>query len=148
MRTVLIIDDNPAVAQALSLLFGLHDIRTLTAITPQKGLTMLAQDEAIRSVLLQPGVLDQAHAGLVHVVTATISVEFAGELAGAHEKAGIGYVSAPVLGRPNVAKEGQLNILTGGKAAAVAKANAANTDRLMVPPSCNENSPISCPECP
>jgi DNA-binding NtrC family response regulator len=44
MRTVLVIDDNPAVAQALSLLFGLHDIRTLTAITPQKGLTTLAQE--------------------------------------------------------------------------------------------------------
>src|ERR1700723_3695390 len=44
MRTVLVIDDNPAVAQALSLLFGLHDIRTLTAITPQKGLSMLAHE--------------------------------------------------------------------------------------------------------
>jgi DNA-binding NtrC family response regulator len=44
MRTVLVIDDNPAVAQALSLLFGLHDIRTLTALTPQKGLAMLPQE--------------------------------------------------------------------------------------------------------
>jgi DNA-binding NtrC family response regulator len=44
MRTVLVIDDNPAVAQALSLLFGLHDIRTLTAITPQKGLGVLAHE--------------------------------------------------------------------------------------------------------
>ena len=44
MRTVLVIDDNPAVAQALSLLFGLHDIRTLTAFTPQKGLAALTQD--------------------------------------------------------------------------------------------------------
>jgi DNA-binding NtrC family response regulator len=44
MRTVLVIDDNPAVAQALSLLFGLHDIRTLTAFTPQKGLAALAQE--------------------------------------------------------------------------------------------------------
>ncbi len=44
MRTVLIIDDNPAVAGALSLLFGLHDIRTLTAFTPQKGLAMLAHE--------------------------------------------------------------------------------------------------------
>ena len=44
MRTVLVIDDNPAVAQALSLLFGLHDIRTLTAFTPQKGLATLAQE--------------------------------------------------------------------------------------------------------
>jgi DNA-binding NtrC family response regulator len=44
MRTVLVIDDNPAVAQALSLLFGLHDIRTLTALTPQKGLALLAHE--------------------------------------------------------------------------------------------------------
>jgi DNA-binding NtrC family response regulator len=44
MRTVLVIDDNPAVAQALSLLFGLHDIRTLTAVTPQKGLATLARE--------------------------------------------------------------------------------------------------------
>ncbi|HEY2676055.1 MAG TPA: sigma-54 dependent transcriptional regulator [Steroidobacteraceae bacterium] len=44
MRTVLIIDDNPAVAQALSLLFGLHDIRTLTAVAPQKGLALAAQE--------------------------------------------------------------------------------------------------------
>src|ERR1700719_3245106 len=44
MRTVLIIDDNPAVAQALSLLFSLHDIRTLTAFTPQKGLGVLAHE--------------------------------------------------------------------------------------------------------
>src|SRR6204780_4403131 len=44
MRSVLVIDDNPAVAQALSLLFGLHDIRTLTAFTPQKGLAALAHE--------------------------------------------------------------------------------------------------------
>jgi DNA-binding NtrC family response regulator len=44
MRTVLVIDDNPAVAQALSLLFGLHDIRTLTAFTPQKGLALLGHE--------------------------------------------------------------------------------------------------------
>jgi DNA-binding NtrC family response regulator len=46
MRTVLVIDDNPAVSQALSLLFGLHDIRTVTAATPQKGLALLAREPA------------------------------------------------------------------------------------------------------
>jgi DNA-binding NtrC family response regulator len=46
MRTVLIIDDNPAVAQALSLLFGLHDIRTLAAATPEQGLALLARERA------------------------------------------------------------------------------------------------------
>ncbi len=44
MRTVLVIDDNPAVATALNLLFGLHDIRTLTAATPQKGVATLARE--------------------------------------------------------------------------------------------------------
>jgi DNA-binding NtrC family response regulator len=44
MRTVLVIDDNPAVSQALSLLFSLHDIRTVTAITPQKGLALLVKE--------------------------------------------------------------------------------------------------------
>jgi DNA-binding NtrC family response regulator len=44
MRTVLVIDDNPAVSQALSLLFGLHDIRTVTAISPQKGLALVTKE--------------------------------------------------------------------------------------------------------
>jgi DNA-binding NtrC family response regulator len=42
MRTVLVIDDNPAVGTALSMLFGLHDIATLTAASPQAGLASLA----------------------------------------------------------------------------------------------------------
>ena len=83
--------------------------------------TMLSDDPAIRSVLLDTGVLTQARAGLVHVVTSTISVDFAGELAEAHEKAKLGYVSAPVLGRPDVARDGQLNILAAGMPEAVAK---------------------------
>jgi DNA-binding NtrC family response regulator len=44
MRTVLVIDDNPAVYQALGLLFGLHEIRTVTAATPQKGLALVARE--------------------------------------------------------------------------------------------------------
>src|SRR5580658_2806474 len=42
MRTVLVIDDNPAVGTALGMLFGLHDITTLTAVSPQAGLASLA----------------------------------------------------------------------------------------------------------
>lgn len=83
--------------------------------------TMLSDDPAIRAVLLDAGVLKGARAGLVHVVTSTISVAFAGELAAAHEAAGLGYVSAPVLGRPDVAAKGELNILAGGKPDAVEK---------------------------
>lgn len=81
--------------------------------------TMLSDDDAIREVLLEPGVIDGARAGTVHVVTSTISVAFVRELVAAHRKAGVGYVAAPVLGRPDVAKTGQLNILVGGEAAAI-----------------------------
>ena len=83
--------------------------------------TMLSDDQVIREVLLKPGVLGKAGTGLVHVVTSTISVAFAGELAAAHAAAGLGYVSAPVLGRPDVAAKGELNILAAGKREAVEK---------------------------
>ncbi len=41
MPTILVIDDNPAVATALDTLFSLHDITTLIADSPQSGLAML-----------------------------------------------------------------------------------------------------------
>ncbi|MBP1181465.1 NAD(P)-dependent oxidoreductase [Methylobacterium sp. PvR107] len=83
------------------------------------ALTMLSDDAAIRTVLLDPGVLRQARPGLVHVVSSTISVAFAQELVREHAEAGLGYVSAPVLGRPDVAAKGELNVLAGGAPAAV-----------------------------
>src|SRR5580658_5739002 len=42
MRTVLVIDDNPGVGTALGMLFALHDITTLTAVSPEAGLAALA----------------------------------------------------------------------------------------------------------
>ena len=42
MPTVLVIDDNPAVCAALDLLFGLHEVRTLRASSPEAGLAALA----------------------------------------------------------------------------------------------------------
>ena len=85
-------------------------------------LTMLSDDAAIREVLLGPGVLAHARAGAVHVVTATISVAFADELRARHAEAGLGYVSAPVFGRPDVAAAAQLTIVAAGDKAAVARA--------------------------
>ena len=82
-------------------------------------LTMLSDDDAIRKVLLDSGVLAGAKAPLVHVVASTISVAFSEELVRAHAEAGIGYVAAPVLGRPDVAAQGALNVLAGGAPAAV-----------------------------
>ena len=44
MRTVLIIDDNPAVGEALTLLLSLHDIRPLIALNQQEGLALLESE--------------------------------------------------------------------------------------------------------
>ncbi|WP_276330764.1 NAD(P)-dependent oxidoreductase [Paraburkholderia bryophila] len=91
------------------------------ALQADIALTMLADDQAIRSVLLDANPLYQARPGLVHVVASTISVAFARELMEIHRAAGIAYVAAPVLGRPDVAAKGDLNVLAAGAPAALKK---------------------------
>src|SRR5713226_2793035 len=44
MPTVLVIDDNPAVATALEVLFSLRDVRTLAADSPAAGLAILERE--------------------------------------------------------------------------------------------------------
>jgi DNA-binding NtrC family response regulator len=44
MSTVLVIDDNPAVATALEVLFSLRELRTLRADSPSAGLAILARE--------------------------------------------------------------------------------------------------------
>lgn len=82
-------------------------------------LTMLSDDAAIRSVLVEPRVLEQGRAGTVHIVASTISVAFSRELVARHRDAGVAYVAAPVLGRPDVAALGELNVLAAGAPAAL-----------------------------
>ena len=84
-------------------------------------LSMLASDDAVRSVIIDGGLIAEAHRGLVHVNLATISVALARELAGLHHARGIGYVAAPVFGRPDVAAAGKLHVLAAGDPAAIAR---------------------------
>ncbi|MGC8517328.1 MAG: NAD(P)-dependent oxidoreductase [Steroidobacteraceae bacterium] len=70
--------------------------------------SILSDDSAVRAVLL-PGA-----PGSVHVNMATISPQLSDELAGRFGAVGCGYIAAPVLGRPDVAAAGQLNILAAG----------------------------------
>lgn len=76
--------------------------------------SMLADDGAIRAVLLDAGALDAMTAGAVHVNHATISVVFAKELAAMHRERGVGYVASPVFGRPDAAAAGKLHVLAAG----------------------------------
>ena len=81
--------------------------------------SMLADDAAVRDVILAPGVLDAAPAGTLHVNLATISVALAESLAAEHRRQGVGYVAAPVFGRPDAAAAGKLHIVAAGDAGAL-----------------------------
>ncbi|HWD26951.1 MAG TPA: NAD(P)-dependent oxidoreductase [Rhizomicrobium sp.] len=83
--------------------------------------SMLASDEAMRAVGLDGPLLDRAARGLVHCNMATVSIALAQELSEAHARRGLGYVSAPVFGRPNVAEAGQLLIVAAGADDALAR---------------------------
>ncbi|USI74644.1 NAD(P)-dependent oxidoreductase [Sphingomonas morindae] len=121
----------PPAPDAMSGLVLLDD--PAAAFQAEAVLTVLSDDASIREVVLEPGLVRRARPGLVHVVVSTISVAFAQALAELHAQAGLGYVSAPVLGRPDVAARGALNMLVGGAAAAVARVEpvlAATSQRL------------------
>jgi 3-hydroxyisobutyrate dehydrogenase-like beta-hydroxyacid dehydrogenase len=83
--------------------------------------SMLANDAAVREVGLDGALLAQAKPGLIHVNLATISIGFARRLAKAHAEKGLGYVAAPVFGRPEAAAAGQLVVVVGGAKSDIAK---------------------------
>jgi 3-hydroxyisobutyrate dehydrogenase-like beta-hydroxyacid dehydrogenase len=85
-------------------------------------LTSLANDDAVRDVVLGSGaVLEALAPDAVHAGTSTISTGLARELAERHAERGRAYVSAPVLGRPDAAASGQLYVVAGGDARALAR---------------------------
>ncbi len=89
--------------------------------------SMLSNDQVMRDVGLAGPLLAKAAKGLVHVNLATISVAFAKELQAAHKAAGLGYLSAPVFGRPEMAAAGQLVTVVAGDPASLEKMQPAFT---------------------
>lgn len=77
-------------------------------------LTMLADDDALEAVVFGQDGLLGAGAGLLHVSCSTVSVAVTVRLAEAHEEAGQRFVSAQVLGRPDVAAAGKLSVIAAG----------------------------------
>jgi 3-hydroxyisobutyrate dehydrogenase-like beta-hydroxyacid dehydrogenase len=76
--------------------------------------TMLSDDGAVRSIILDNALLQAAATNMVHIVMSTLSVSFALELEQLHADARIGYVAAPVMGRPEAAASGKLHVLAAG----------------------------------
>ena len=83
--------------------------------------SMLANDAAVHELGLDGALLSRAKPGLVHVNLATISLDLARRLAKTHAEKSVGYVAAPVFGRPDVAAAGQLVVVAAGSESDLAR---------------------------
>ena len=82
--------------------------------------TMLANDEAVENVTLTAGgILDRLAPGAIHISSSTISVGLSERLARAHADAAQRFIAAPVFGRPEVARAGNLFVVVAGVPEAV-----------------------------
>jgi 3-hydroxyisobutyrate dehydrogenase-like beta-hydroxyacid dehydrogenase len=80
-------------------------------------ISILSDDETVHDIIVERALAD-AFVGAkppVHINMAIISVNCARELTTLHAQKGIGYIAAPVLGRPEVAAAGKLEILAAGE---------------------------------
>ena len=88
------------------------------ALAAPLSFSMLADDTAADEVLSAEN-LGRTDTQRIHVNMASISAVMADVLASRFADAGVRYVSAPVLGRPEVAAQGKLNVLLAGPAEAL-----------------------------
>ncbi|MHB1567158.1 MAG: NAD(P)-dependent oxidoreductase [Acidiferrobacter sp.] len=99
---------------------GLHIATTWSQIACGDVIvSMLADDEAVRAVFLENGLLAHLRPDTVHVNMATVSVQLAQDMAAHHAARGISYIACPVLGRPDAAAEGRLHLLLSGETAVI-----------------------------
>jgi 3-hydroxyisobutyrate dehydrogenase-like beta-hydroxyacid dehydrogenase len=111
---------SPAKAEALIALGAKAAASVAEACRGDAVMTMLANDEAVESVVLgRDGILASLPAGALHVSSSTISVALSQRLSEEHARAGQRFVGAPVFGRPDVAAAGQLYVIAAGEPAAL-----------------------------
>src|SRR5881392_4309525 len=83
--------------------------------------TMVSDDRAVEEVSLGPdGLLARLGDG-VHLSMSTIAPSTARRLANRHRERGAHYVASPVFGKPEVAAQAKLWVVTAGNAAARAR---------------------------
>ncbi|CAN7726138.1 NAD(P)-dependent oxidoreductase [Neorhizobium sp. LjRoot104] len=94
----------------------LNDVRD--AFASDIVLSVLFDDAAVREVFTQE-VLSSASGHAVHACMSTVSPDLADQLHQAHQAAGIGYLSAPLFGRPEAVRQKAANICVAGDASLV-----------------------------
>jgi 3-hydroxyisobutyrate dehydrogenase-like beta-hydroxyacid dehydrogenase len=79
--------------------------------------TMLANDDAVEAIVFGDEGILSAGPGVLHISCSTVSVGLTERLTQAHARAGQRFVSAQVLGRPDVAASGALSVIAAGSSA-------------------------------
>jgi len=78
-------------------------------------ISMLPDDEALEALAFSPGgLLESMAEGVVHMPSGTHGVGIMRRLTSAHAQAGQVLVAGHVLGRPDLAAQGQLTVIPGG----------------------------------
>jgi 3-hydroxyisobutyrate dehydrogenase-like beta-hydroxyacid dehydrogenase len=117
---VTVFNRSPEKSRALVELGAHHASSIAGACNGEAVITMLADDAAAAHVALSDdGIVGKLRRGAIHISMSTISVALSKELASAHARAGQRFVAAPVFGRPEMAAEAKLFIVTAGDPAAV-----------------------------
>jgi len=77
-------------------------------------MTMLADDTALEQVVFgQEGILKAGH-DILHISCSTVGVAFVERMTRSHAEAGQRFISAQVLGRPDVSAAGKLSVIAAG----------------------------------
>lgn len=105
---------------------GAHAAASVAEVAARSDVvvTMLVEDAAVNQVALSPrGLCESMPKGTIHLIMGTHGVAVIRALEARHRETGQTLVAAPVLGRPDLAATGQLGIVVGGPAEAVARCN-------------------------
>jgi 3-hydroxyisobutyrate dehydrogenase-like beta-hydroxyacid dehydrogenase len=115
----------PFVERGATIAGGIDELADCEAV-----LTSLPDDDTLADVTLGRGGLIQVLApGAIHVSMSTVSPGLSRNLAQQHKLASQGYVAAPVLGNPDLARARKLFVLAAGQPSAIARISAV-LDRL------------------
>jgi 3-hydroxyisobutyrate dehydrogenase-like beta-hydroxyacid dehydrogenase len=104
---------------------GISDVSTCDVVV-----TSLPDDHVLQAVALASGgLVDSMRKDAIHISMSTISPEMSRSLAQAHAARCQGYVAAPVLGNPDLARSRKLFVLAAGQAKTIEQARPV-LDRL------------------
>ena len=78
--------------------------------------TVLANDEALAKVIFdeKEGALYRQSPSVIHLSMSTVSPKLIKEIASAYDGKNFNFISAPVMGRPDVARQGKLVLMPAG----------------------------------